>query len=376
MTIKLLDLPAQHLPLREELHQALLRVADSGVYIMGPEVEGLEKEAAAFCGSRFSVGVTSGTDAILAGLMALGVGPGDEVLTSPFTFFATAGTIARLGAVPVFADILPDSFNIDPKKAAKKLKKKTKCLLPVHLYGQCAELTELSKLAVDAGIPLLEDAAQAIGARLPDGRRAGAVGAAGCLSFFPTKNLGAMGDAGLVLTDDEDLWRKLKRLRVHGSEPKYYHKEIGGNFRIDAMQAAVLRVKLKWLPRWNEARQKLAARYRELFAQAGLLERGVVLPAETWPKTPGSHIYHQFVIRTPKRDALREALRGRGIETEIYYPLPLHLQECFRSLGGKPGDFPEAERASAETLALPIHPQLTDAQLQEVVGAIADFLGR
>lgn len=374
MRVKLLDLPAQHAPLKKELLETMSRVTDSGVFIMGPELDALERELCSYTGAGHALGVSSGTDALLLALMALGVGPGDEVVTSTFSFFATAGTIARLGAKPVFVDIDPASFNLDVQKLEAKLTKKTKCLLPVHIYGQCADMDAVLALAKARGLSVVEDACQAIGAKLPNGRQAGAMGDAGCLSFFPTKNLGALGDAGAVLSNDEAFHAKMKRLRVHGAEPKYYHKEIGGNFRLDALQAALLRVKLRHLPEWTKARRRLAARYRDLFTQADLIRKGVILPVETWPMAADSHIYHQFVLRVPRRDDLREHLRAAEVESEVYYPVPLHLQECFKGLGYKKGDCPQAEKAAEESLALPIHPALTDEQLQFVVGQIADFL--
>jgi dTDP-4-amino-4,6-dideoxygalactose transaminase len=373
MKVPLLDLKAHHAPLRAELDEALRRVVDSGVFILGPEVSALEAEAAAYSGARFAWGVSSGTDALLLALMALGVGPGDEVVTSAYSFFATAGTIARLGAKPVFVDIDPASFNIDPALIEAAITPRTKVLIPVHLYGQCADMEPILALAKKRRLPVIEDAAQAIGARYKDGRRAGAMGTIGCLSFFPTKNLGALGDAGMVLANDPAVSETLRIMRVHGGEPKYHHKIVGGNFRLDALQAAVLRVKLKRLDAWTKARRENAGRYRSMFASAGLLGQGVVLPAETWSQVDGSHIYNQFVIRAPKRDALRDFLKGKGVDTEVYYPIPLHLQECFASLKHKPGDFPHSEAAALESLALPIHPELTEKQQEYVVDSIGRF---
>lgn len=367
MKVPLLDLKAHHGPLREELLGALARVADSGHFIMGPEVEGLERETAAYCGCRFAVGVSSGSDALIIALMALGVGPGDEVITSTFSFFATAGAIARVGAKPVFVDIDPKTFNIDVSQL--KPTAKTKCIIPVHLYGQCADMDAVLKAASKAGIPVLEDAAQAIGAQWR-GKAAGTMGAAGCLSFFPTKNLGALGDAGMVLTNDEALAHRLKLLRNHGAEPKYYHKVVGGNFRLDALQAAALRVKLPHLEGWHDARRENAARYRELFGKSKL---PVELPFAGEGRR--EHIFNQFVVRAPKRDELRAFLKEEGIDTEIYYPVPLHLQECFAYVGGKPGGLPQAERAARDTLALPIYPELADEQQAYVVDAITRFYG-
>lgn len=373
MKVPLLDLQAHHAPLRAELDEAIRRVLDSGHFILGPEVSALEAEAAAYSGTRFAWGVSSGTDALLLALMALGMGPGDEVVTSAYSFFATAGTIARLGAKPVFVDIKPDSFNIDPKRLEAALTARTKAIIPVHLYGQCSDMEPLLAAAQKRGLPVIEDAAQAIGARYKDGRCAGSMGAVGCLSFFPTKNLGALGDAGMVLCQEPALAEKLRILRVHGGEPRYHNKIVGGNFRIDELQAAVLRVKLKRLDAWTRARRENAKRYRSMFSRSGLLDKGVVLPAETWPAVEGSHIYNQFVIRAPRRDALRDFLKKEGVDTEVYYPIPLHLQECFASLGHKPGDFPNAEAAAKESLALPIYPELTEEQQKHVVDSIARF---
>ena len=298
--------------------------------------------------------------------MAIGLKAGDEVITTPYSFFATAGVVARLGARTVFVDIDPGSFNIDSKAVAEKITPRTKAILPVHLFGRCADLDPLLEAARGRGIAVIEDAAQAIGARDASGRQAGTVGAIGCFSFFPSKNLGAFGDGGMVVTGDTALNETLRVLRVHGSKPKYYHRMVGGNFRLDALQAAILRVKLKYLDEWTAARRRNAARYRELFEEAGLVSR-VRLPADT----PG-HIYNQFVIRVKDRDKLRSHLKEKGIETEIYYPVPLHLQECFRDLGYRKGDFPESEAAADESLALPIYPELTEDQQRAVVAAIQE----
>lgn len=373
MRVKLLDLPSMHQPIRADIHAAVTRVIDSGTYIMGPEVDAFEAELAEYVGSRKALAVSSGSDALLLSLMAIGIVPGDEVITTPFTFFATVGAIVRLGAVPVFADILPDSFNIDPTRIGRLVNRRTRCILPVHLYGQCADMAAISRIANSHGIPVIEDAAQAIGARTPDDRKAGTLGAIGCLSFFPSKNLGALGDAGMVMTDDADLYARLKRMRAHGAEPKYFHREIGGNFRMDALQAAILRVKLKRLDEWTQARRQRASWYREGIRAAGLLERGIVLPLETWPELDMGHIYHQFVLRVPKRDELRAFLKAREIDTEIYYPLPMHLQECFRSLGHKKGDYPVAESAADQTLAIPIDPTISRLQVEHVVASLAQF---
>lgn len=371
MKVPLLDLAAQNKPLRADILAALERVMDSQGFILGPEVEKFEAAAARVGGAKHALGVSSGTDALVLSLMALGVGPGDEVVTTPYTFFATAGAVARVGAKPVFVDIDPATFNINVARVAPALTAKTKAIIPVHLYGQCADMAPLLSLAKGRNIPVIEDAAQAIGADCGGalaGKPAGSVGAVGCFSFFPSKNLGAFGDAGLVTTQDDALAEKLKIFRVHGSHPKYYHKWVGGNFRIDALQAAILAVKLPHLPGWTKARQENAARYRNMFAAAGVEKTGVVLPPEVRP-----HIYNQFVIRAPRRDALMAFLKERNIGTEIYYPVPMHLQECFTYLGHGTGDFPESERAARETLALPIYPGLTEDQQAHVVGAVRDF---
>jgi dTDP-4-amino-4,6-dideoxygalactose transaminase len=365
MDVPLLDLGAHHAPLRTELLAALARVVDSGHFILGPEVAALEAEVAALSGARHGVGVSSGTDALLAALMALEVGPGDEVVTTPFSFFATAGAIARLGARPIFCDIDPATFNLDPAQVAGRVGPKTRAIIPVHLFGRMADLDAIAAAA--PGVPILEDAAQAIGARRGPAR-AGGAGLLGCLSFFPSKNLGALGDAGLVLTSDDALAVRLRSLRAHGSAPgrKYHHERVGGNFRLDALQAAALRVKLPHLARWSAARRAHALRYRELLAGTP-----VALPPAD--RADEQVVWNQFVIRAPRRDALREHLRGRGVMTEVYYPVPLHLQPCFAALGHGPGSFPAAEQAAAEAVALPVFPELTAAQQEYVAAAVRDF---
>lgn len=369
--VPLLDLQAQYRPLRDEILAAVTRVCDSGRYIMGPEVEALERELAERLEVRDAIAVSSGTDALLASLMALGVGPGDEVITSTYSFFATAGCVSRLGATPRLVDIDPATCNLDPAGVEAALSPRTKAIVPVHLYGLCADMDSLIGIAAPAGVPIVEDACQAIGARCK-GRQAGTMGTAGCFSFFPSKNLGAFGDAGLVTTNDAALAHEVRLLRNHGAEPKYFHKRIGGNFRLDAIQAAVLRVKLPHLDEWTSRRRENAARYARLFADAGLTGR-VTLPSEP----PGFlHIYNQFVIRVPDRDRVRDVLTERGIGTEIYYPVPFHLQECFAGLGYRRGDFPEAERAAESTLALPIYGELTEGQQRAVVTALAAALER
>ena len=367
MKIPLLDLPAQYATIKTEIRAAIDRVCESQRFILGPEVTALEEELATFCAARYAVGVSSGTDALLMALMALGIGPGDEVITTPYSFFATAGVIARLGAHPVFVDIAAATFNLDTGVIADRITRRTKAIVPVHLFGRCVDLDPVLEIAQGRGIAVIEDAAQAIGARDSQGRLAGTMGVMGCLSFFPSKNLGAFGDGGMVVTDDESLAERLRILRGHGGKSKYAYQVIGGNFRLDALQAAVLRVKLPYLPVWTAARRANAERYRRLFTEAEVLSR-VVVPTDT----PG-HIYNQFVIRAPERDRLQAFLREHGVETEIYYPLPLHLQECFRNLDYRAGDFPQAESAAREALALPIYPELTESQQYYVVSQIREF---
>jgi dTDP-4-amino-4,6-dideoxygalactose transaminase len=370
MRVPLLDLRAQYETLREEVLASVGRVLESQGFVLGADVGALEAEVASYAGARHAVGCASGSDALLLALMALDVRAGDEVVTTPYSFFATAGSIARLGARPVFVDIEPRSYNIDPEKIGAALTERTRALMPVHLYGQCAEMDAINALASRHGVAVVEDAAQAIGAR-DRGRGAGAMSGIGCLSFYPTKNLGGAGDGGMLLTNDDALAARLRSLRVHGESSKYHHREIGFNSRLDTLQAAVLRVKLPRLDSWSDARALNAARYRELFADAGLLEE-VGLPFE---REGARHIYNQFVVRVRGggRDALVEHLRREGVGTEVYYPVPLHLQECFRYLGYREGDFPEAERAARETLALPVYPELTEGQQRYVVDAVQSF---
>jgi dTDP-4-amino-4,6-dideoxygalactose transaminase len=366
--VPLLDLKAQYEPLRTEILDAITRVCDSQRFIHGPEVEGLERELEAYLGVQHAVGMSSGTDAVLAALMAIGIGPGDEVVTSTYSFFATAGCVARLGARPVLVDIDPATFNIDTAAAVAAITPRTRALLPVHLFGQSADLMPLINAGVRHGIPIVEDAAQAIGAKYHD-HSVGGFGAVGCFSFFPSKNLGAFGDAGFVTTNDATLAKRLRLVRNHGMEPKYYHHLVGGNFRLDALQAAVLRVKLPHLDDWTAGRQRNAQCYRALFDDAGLTGT-VRLPAEAAGRT---HIYNQFVIRVTERDRLKAHLDGAAIGTEIYYPVPFHLQKCFESLGYARGAFSQAEAAAADSLALPIYPELTEAQQATVVQAIKVF---
>ena len=365
--VPLLDLKAQYATIRYEVREAIDRVCDSQHFILGPEVKALEEAIAEFCGARFAVGMSSCTDALLAALMAIGVGSGDEVITTSYSFFSTAGVISRLGARPVFGDIDPKTFNLDSSKVPKKITPRTKAIIPVLLFGQCADMELILEAANRYSIHVIEDAAQAIGAWDDKGRKAGTIGHIGCFSFFPSKNLGAFGDGGMVVTNDEELAETLRVLRVHGGKPKYYHRIIGGNFRLDPLQAAILRVKLRYLTSWTEARCKNAMRYRLLFEEMGLL-KWVSLPEDV----PG-HAYNQFVARFPDRDHLQAFLRERGVETEVYYPLPLHLQECFSNIGHREGDFPYAEAAANESLALPIYPELTEGQQIYVVEKISDF---
>lgn len=367
VTVPLLDLNAQYLPLRTELLDAITRVCDSQRFIGGPEVEGLERELAAYLSTPHALGMSSGTDALVAALMALNIGPGDEVITPTYSFFATAGAVARLGATPVLVDVEPDTFNMSPAATAAAITAKTKAIIPVHLFGQAADLQPILAAAASRAIPVIEDAAQAIGC-VYRGKPVGSWGAIGCFSFFPSKNLGGFGDGGLVTSTNAELAHRLKLIRNHGMEPKYYHHLVGANFRLDALQAAVLRVKLPYLAQWSAARRTNAARYRAAFAAAGLSE--VVLPVEAPERT---HIYNQFVIRVPRRDSLRAHLDAAGIGTEVYYPVPFHLQHCFAGLGYRPGAFPVAEAAALDALALPIYPELTEAQQAAVVDAIAHF---
>lgn len=371
MPVPLLDLDAQYRPLREALLAAITRVCDSQRFIMGPEIDALERELSAQLGVRHAIAVSSGTDAVLLALMTLDIRPGDEVVTTTYSFFATAGAVARLGARPVLVDIDPVTFNIDSAQAAEAITPRTKAILPVHLFGQSADLDPIMEAASRAGVPVIEDAAQAIGATYRS-RPLGGIGALGCFSFFPSKNLGAFGDAGLLTTNDDALAARARLLRTHGMQPKYYHHLVGGNFRMDALQAAVLRVKAPHLEAWTEGRRRNAAKYRALFREAGL-DGAIALPAELPDRR---HIFNQFVICTPERDALKRHLDERGIGNEIYYPVPFHLQPCFADLGHRRGAFPQAERAADQSLAIPIYGELTDAQQQAAVSAIAQFVQR
>ncbi|MDT7542588.1 MAG: hypothetical protein QOE33_2492 [Acidobacteriota bacterium] len=370
MKVPLLDLRAQYEPLRAEMRAAVERVFESQGFVLGHEVSALEEEVALYSRVRHAIGCANGSDALLLALMALDVRAGDEVITTPYSFFATAGSIARLGARPVFVDIEPRTYNIDVNRIEAAITERTRAIMPVHLYGQCVDMNAIHGVANRRGLPIIEDAAQAIGAE-DYSFRAGSMGAIGCFSFYPTKNLGGAGDGGMLSTNDDQIAARLRSLRVHGEESKYHHKEIGFNSRLDSLQAAVLRVKLPHLDGWSSARASNAARYRGLFADAGLLEE-IELPFE---REGARHIYNQYVVRVGdgRRDALIEHLKAAGVGTEIYYPVPLHLQECFRYLGYQEGDFPESERAARETLALPVYPELTEAQQLYVVETIRDF---
>ena len=366
MTVPLLDLKAQYATIKPDMDAAVHGVLDSARFIGGPEITALEAEIATYSQAKHGAGVASGTDALLLALKALGVGPGDEVVTTAYSFFASASTIALAGAVPVFCDIEPTTYNLDPLKLTVCLTAKTKAVVPVHLFGQCADMPAIRALCDPRGIPVLEDAAQAIGSEW-NGRRAGTMGVGACFSFFPSKNLGGIGDGGMVVSDDDAFIDRVRLLREHGARPKYHHHILGQNSRLDALQAAVLRVKLRHLEAWHAGRQKNAALYRELLAGTN-----VGLPVA---RPEARHIYNQFVVRTPRRDALKQALGEAGIGTEVYYPRPLHLQECFSALGHKDGDFPVSEAAAAETLALPIYPELTGEQIAYVSAKIHAFVG-
>jgi dTDP-4-amino-4,6-dideoxygalactose transaminase len=369
------DLTPQFQLIKEEIESALEDVFKSQQFILGPHVETLEQAIANYCQTRYAIGVGSGSDALFLSLMALEIGPGDEVILPTFTFFATAGAVSRIGAVPIFADIDEETYNIDPSKAEEKITSQTKAIIPVHLFGQCADMDPLLQIAKKKKLCIIEDAAQALGAEYkpdPDsgGRRAGQMGDFGCFSFYPTKNLGAFGDAGMVVTNHSDLAEKVRLLRVHGSKPKYFHKWIGINSRLDAIQAAILLVKLKHLEKWTAERQKKAMRYQSLFQDLLPSIPGFRLPLTEYENR---HIYNQYVIRVPERNRLRKFLTENGVGTDIYYPLPLHLQECYAFLKHRRGDFPISEKASEETLALPIYPELTEDQQAIVVNQIKTF---
>lgn len=366
LAVPLLDLKAQYLTIKREIDAAIAHVVESQHFINGPEVTGLEADVARYSQAAHCIAVSSGTDALLVALMALDVGPGDEVITTPFTFFATVGAIVRVGAKPVFVDIDPESYNLNPEGIEAKITPRTKAIIPVHLYGQCADMDPILAIARKHNIAVIEDAAQAIGAEY-QGRRAGSMGTIGCFSFFPSKNLGAFGDGGAVVTNDATIASKIRLLRTHGAQPKYFHKIVGGNFRLDTIQAAILQVKLRYLDGWTARRQMNAAYYDGAFAKRGL--RGIVV--QTPAQVQSRHIFNQYVIRVSDRDGLMNTLKQQQIGSEIYYPLSMHQQECFANLGYRAGDFPESEAAAESTLALPVYPELTTAHLQRVVDVVA-----
>ncbi|MHB0856572.1 MAG: DegT/DnrJ/EryC1/StrS family aminotransferase [Anaerolineae bacterium] len=369
MQVPLLDLKAQYATIRNEAHEAIDRVVESQHFILGPEVEALEREVAAYSQCQYGVGVSSGTDALLVALMAIGIQPGDEVITTSYSFFATAGCIARLGAKPVFLDIDPLSYNIDVRSIEARISPRTRAILPVHLFGQMADMDPIMDIARRHDLMVIEDAAQAIGSEY-QGRRAGSIGHLGCFSFFPSKNLGGFGDGGMVVANDSALADRVRLLRGHGAKPKYYHQVVGGNFRLDALQAAVLRVKLRYLDDWTEARRRNAETYRRLLSATGLGEENLSLPADLGA---GRHIYNQFVVRVARRDALQAHLKAAQVGSEVYYPVPLHLQACFGDLGYRQGDLPCSEAAAAQTLALPIYPELTEEMQRCVADTLLGF---
>lgn len=383
MNVPLLDLKTQFISLEKELTAGVLRVLQSTQYIQGPEVESLEQEIADYCGVDYGIGVSSGTDALLVSLMSLDLQPGDKVLIPPYSFFATMGVALRLGLVPIFADIDPVSFNIDPESMREILKSDEgtiKAVIPVHLYGQCADMNAIMSIADEYGIPVIEDAAQAIGAEYPnftkaEGRKvkAGSMGLSGCFSFFPSKNLGGIGDGGMVVTNDKSFAEKLTLMRNHGAWPKYYHKVVGGNFRLDPIQAVALRIKLPYLDSWHKQRAANAATYNQLFKQADICENGVLsIPKQIYSGEGHLHIYNQYVLRVEKRDTLIDFLHKNNIGCEVYYPIPLHRQECLGKLTTK-AYCPEADKAAKETIALPVYPEITDKMQQYVVDTIVKF---
>ncbi len=390
MNVPLLDLKAQYETIRTELEQAIHGVMESQHFILGPHVQRCEEAIASYCKAPHAIGVSSGSDALLICLMAEGIGPGDEVITTPYTFFATVGAISRVGATPVFVDIDLVTYNLDVDQVAARITARTKAIIPVHLYGQSADMAAVMAVASARGIVVIEDAAQSIGARY-EGRSSGTIGDYGCFSFFPSKNLGAAGDGGMVVTNDPKRAERLRILRAHGSQPKYYHRIVGGNFRLDALQGAIISAKLPHLDAWTEGRRRNALRYDRLFAESGLIvsdtrdwkqtrqdgeqlirDRNVVLPTEVTER----HVFNQYVIRVDRRDELKAHLQKNGIGTEVYYPVPMHLQECFKDLGYNRGDFPESEAAAEHTLALPIYPELNDDQAAYVVQTIRGFFGQ
>jgi len=367
MNIPLLDLKIQYQSIKSEIKQALDKVLESQHFILNEHVDTLEKKIAHYCDCDYAIGVSSGSDALLVSLMAIGIQPGDEVITVPYTFFATAGSIARLGAKPVFVDIELETFNIDTNQIEEKITSRTKAIIPVHLFGQCCEMQAIIDIARKYNLKIIEDAAQAIGAEYKH-KKTGSLGDIGCFSFFPSKNLGGYGEGGMVVTKVKPIYEKIKMLRVHGASSKYYHRFVGGNFRLDELQAAILLVKFKYLDIWNKKRQQCAKRYYQLFSEARLLD--FVVPSKI---KQSNHVFHQYVIRAQKRDQLLKYLKAQDIGCATYYPLPLHLQECFAFLGYKRGDFPQAEQASKETLALPMYPELTIKQQEYIVRKIREF---
>jgi dTDP-4-amino-4,6-dideoxygalactose transaminase len=378
LPIPILDLKSQYSAIKDEIQAAISRVLDSQKFILGVEVEALEKELAEYCQCKYAYGVSSGTDALLLSLMAIGIMPGDEVITTPYSFFSTSGSIVRAGGIPVYVDIDPSTYNIQPDRIEAKVTSRTKAILPVHLAGQMANMEPILEISKRYGLYVIEDACQAIGADY-NGKKAGSLGHLGCFSFYPSKNLGGYGDSGLVSCNDAELAEKVFMLRNHGQKIKYKNQLIGGNFRMDAIQAAILRVKLTHLETWTEARRKNALRYNRLFIKNAItishddigIKSGIVLPHDAGF---GRHIYHLYMIRTKYRDELVTFLKSRNIATEIYYPIPLHLQECFKEMGYKPGDYPQSERASKETLSLPIYPELSEEMTTRVVNTIAEFV--
>lgn len=375
MNIPLLDLKAQYATIKDEVKKAVDDVMESQVFILGPQVNELEKNVALYSQTKHAVGVSSGTDALLVSLMALDIHPGDEVITTPFTFFSTAGVVSRLNARPVFVDIDPVTFNIDPAKIERAITKKTRAIIPIHLFGQCADMDPIMEIAGKHHLSVIEDAAQSIGAEYK-GRRAGSIGHFGIFSFFPSKNLGGFGDGGMIVTNDAALYDRVKILRVHGSKPKYYHKIVGGNFRLDALQAAVLNVKLRYLDAWSRKRQENADYYDQKLHEAGLTRKGVVRTPAPVYRNGGDrnyHIYNQYTLRVKDRDNLQAHLKNCAIGTEIYYPLPLHLQECFQDLGYKKGAFSITEEAAGDVLSIPIYPELSQAQKDYVIQKISEF---
>jgi len=387
MKVPLLDLKLQYKLLKKELDEAIIKVAESQYFILGEELTKMEKAFCDYLNCSYAIGVSSGTDALLLSLMAIGIIPGDEVIVPTYSFFATAGVVSRLNATPVFAEIDRITFNIDPEDIKRKITEKTKAIIPVHLYGQSCEMDKIVKIAKDNNLKIIEDAAQAIGAKYKDGRNVGTIGDIGCFSFFPSKNLGCYGDGGLTVTNDPDIEERLRIMRVHGGKPKYYHKIIGGNFRLDAIQAAVLNVKLPYLNSWSAKRRKNAELYNKYFIKYGLADsvginefngnNKVLLPKAVYSKyseeLENYHIYNQYIIRVQKRDELRKYLSENEIGNEIYYPVPFHLQECFSNLNYSEGDFPVAERACNTSLALPIFPELINEQIEYVVKTIVEF---